>query len=124
MGSAETAVQHDKPVRKRVSLRSLISARDEATGRKATLRHVEQMVTADAVKSMRVDGMELKLRDDRMIAFAEAIEGAWGNQILWGIPVRHLLIVELVLGSMAGVLIGMATYDTRAYWWALSLIQG
>jgi hypothetical protein len=124
MGSAEEADHTAKSLRKRVSLRSLISAHEAIAGGKSTLEQIDKMATATAIDDKKMLGMDLKLRESRLQDFPDDLKGSWGHQDLWGVPVKHLVIVELVLGSLVGVLIGLSTYDTRLYWWVLQLLHG
>ncbi len=124
MGRAGVAVKHPKPLKVRVSLRSLVRAHEESTGSKATLGIIEEMVTADAVSSKRMASLDLLIPDGRWHRFAERLKRAWSGQLLWGVPIKQLLVVVMVIGALAGVLLGLATFDSRAYWRLIGLIPG
>ncbi|MNR58585.1 hypothetical protein D3C85_1796190 [compost metagenome] len=59
-----------------------------------------------------------------MHALPDALKAESEGKYLWGVRVQYLLIVEIVFGAMIGVILGMATYDTRAYWWMVHLLLG
>jgi hypothetical protein len=123
MGSAEPAAQFAKRLRKRISLRSLLAAHEEVFGSQDNHGQAEKMSKAEATSSMNNIGLDLQLRMNRLHALPEGLEeSAHGS--LWGVRLKYLLIVELVFGSMIGVLLGMATYDTPVYWWIVHLLLG
>ncbi|MDI2144976.1 hypothetical protein KBJ94_23280 [Pseudomonas sp. ITA] len=123
MGSAEPAAQFAKRFRKRISLRSLLRAHEEVLESKENHGQTEDMSNAETTSSMNNIGLDLQLRRNRLHALPEGLEESpRGN--LWGVPLKYLLVVELVLGSMIGVILGMATYDTSVYWWIIHLFLG
>ncbi len=124
MGSAEPATLIAKRLRKRVSLSSLISAHVEVTSSKANHGQIEEMIKAEATSSMNNIGLDLQLRSNRLGALPDGLKESSEGKYLWGVRVQYLLIVELVFGSMMGVILGMATYDTRVYWWMVHLLLG
>ncbi|POA78535.1 hypothetical protein C1890_09365 [Pseudomonas sp. DP16D-R1] len=123
MGSAEPAAQFAKRFRKRISLRSLLTAHEEVFGSKENHGQVEEMSKAETTSSMNNIGLDLQLRMNRLHALPEGLEES-SHGSLWGVRLRYLLVVELVLGSMFGVILGMATYDTPVYWWIIHLLLG
>lgn len=124
MGSADPAAHNAKRLRKRASLSSLISAHEAITGSKANHGQNEDMDNADATRSMNNIGLDLQLRSNRLHALPDVLKEQSEGRYLWGVRVQYLLIVELVFGSMMGVILGMATYDTRVYWWMVHLLLG
>lgn len=124
MGSAGPVAHIAKRLRKRVSLSSLISAHGEVTGSRTDHGQIEEMDKANATGSMNNLGLDLQLRSNRLHALPEDLKEASEGKTLWGVRVQYLLVVELVFGSMMGVMLGMATYDTRVYWWMVHLLLG
>lgn len=124
MGSAGAAVQDQKRLRMGVPLRALTSEHEVSTDCKATLGIIEELVSADAISSKRMAHMDLLIPDGRLHTIAVRWKRAWRDQSLWGGGIKQLLVVEMVIGAMIGVLLGLATYDTRAYWWLLGLLPG
>jgi hypothetical protein len=124
MGSAEPAARIAKRLRKRVSLTSLLSAHGAITGSKANHGQNEEMDNADVSRSMNNIGLDLQLRSNRLHALPDALKEEVEGNYLWGVRVQYLLVVEIVFGAMIGVILGMATYDTRAYWWMVNLLLG
>ncbi|MBV7547494.1 hypothetical protein KW849_14475 [Pseudomonas sp. PDM26] len=124
MGSAEPAAHITKRLRKRASLSSLISAHEAITGSNANHGQSEEMDKADASRSMTNIGLDLQLRSNRLHALPDVLKEQSEGKYLWGVRVQYLLIVEIVFGAMIGMILGMATYDTRAYWWMVHLLLG
>ncbi len=123
MGSAEPAAQFAKRFRKRISLRSLLTAHEEVFGSKENHGQAEEMSKTETTSSINSIGLDLQLRMNRLHALPEGLkESSHGN--VWGVRLKYLLIVELVFGSMIGVILGMATYDTPVYWWLIHLLLG
>jgi hypothetical protein len=122
MGSAEPTAHSTKRLRKQVRLSSLISAHEAVTGSKANYGQIEEMDKAGATSSANNIGLDLQLRSNRLHALPDVLKEPSEGKYLWGVRVQYLLIVELVFGSMMGVILGMATYDTRVYWWMVHLL--
>ena len=123
MGSAEPAAQFAKRLRKRISLRSLLAAHEEVFGSKENHGQAEEMSKAETASSMNNIGLDLQLRMNRLHALPEGLKES-SHENVWGVRLKYLLIVELVFGSMIGVILGMATYDTPVYWWLIHLLLG
>lgn len=124
MGSAGPTAKIAKRLRKRVSLRSLISAHEAVTSSKENHGQNEEMDKADATRSMNNVGLDLQLRSNRLHALPNAMKEGSKGKYLRGVRVQYLVIVEIVFGALIGVILGMATYDTRAYWWVIHLLLG
>lgn len=123
MGSAEPAAQFAKRFRKRISLRSLLTAHEEVFGSKENHGQAEEMSKTETTSSINSIGLDLQLRMNRLHALPEGLKES-SHENVWGVRLKYLLIVELVFGSMIGVILGMATYDTPVYWWLIHLLLG